>query len=222
MDNKLNIGIIDDSDSKITQIMIRLTAGVEGASTDKKEKYASFVFEPIRIELQKDIRELCKQVRMSKLDCVLIDYKLSSFEVVDYTGIDIAKNLEKIFYEFPVFILTSYEDDLFDREIYNAYQIFDFGRYIGEQSERIELNYKMIEQILKYRKQYEQWGSELNDLLPKAGCSAKIDSRILQLDTFLEKAIDGKNAIPEKLKKDLSSNKIVELIDKIDSILKKE
>lgn len=222
MDNTINIGIIDDDKSKVTQIMIRLQEGLDGASPEKKEKYSSFIFNPIELELQENIPLLLTQVREKKLDCVLIDYKLSSFEIVDYTGIDIAKALEIAFYEFPIFILTSYEDDLFNNEIYNAYQVFDFDRYLSESSERIELNYKMIEQILKYRKQRENWSAELKHLLPLSGRSEEIDSRILQLDTCLEKAIDGEHAIPEKIKKDLSSNKIVELIDKIDDILKKE
>lgn len=222
LDNTLNIGIIDDDKSKVTQIMIRLQEGLDGASPEKKEKYASFVFNPIELELLENIPLLLTQVREKKLDCVLIDYKLSSFEIVDYTGVDIAKALEMAFYEFPIFILTSYEDDLFNNEIYNAYQVFDFDRYLSESSERIELNYKMIEQVLKYRKQREKWQAELKNLLPHSGKSEEIDSRILQLDTCLEKSIDGEHAISEKTKKDLSSNKIVELIDKIDDILKKE
>jgi len=55
-----------------------------------------------------------------KLDCVLVDYKLSSYEIVDFTGIEIAKYLEDTIYDFTIFILTSYEDDLFTNEIYNA------------------------------------------------------------------------------------------------------
>jgi len=58
--------------------------------------------------------------------------------------------------------------------------------------------------------------------LPLAGTSEVIDSRIIELDTNLEKSINGAYSIPEKIKKDLEANKINELITKIDELINKE
>src|SRR5690606_24472341 len=127
-----------------------------------------------------------------------------------------------VLYDFPIFILTSYEDDLFANEIYNAYQVFNFERYLSEPLERVELNFKIIEQIQKSVKQKEQWEQEIYKLLPLAGTSEEIDSRLIELDTKLEKSINGKYSLPKKIKKDLGTNKLNELLEKIDRILDKE
>ena len=222
MKKKFKIGILDDDSSKVTQIMSKLIFGMAEASPEKKIKYDDFEFEPYEIKVQQDIQCMIDEVFKQELDCVLVDYKLSSYEIVDFTGIEFAKHLEDTLYDFPIFILTSYEDDLFTNEIYNAYQVFDFDRYLSESSERIELNFKIIEQILKSSKLKKQCEQELCKLLPLAGNSEEIDSRIMELDTKLEKSINRKYSIPEKVKKDLETSKLNELIEKIDKILDKE
>ncbi|MBJ9989421.1 hypothetical protein [Paenibacillus sp. S28] len=222
MTRKFKIGIVDDDTGKVTQIMTRLMQGIEGASPEKKQKYSQYRFEPIEIELSEDLTVMVQEIIKNKLDCLLVDYKLSSYQNVDYSGVELAKALEEALFEFPIFVLTSYDDDLFTNEIYNAYQVFDFDRYQNEDPERVELHFKIIEQILKTVKQKEQWEEELKRLLPQAGESDYIDSKILELDSKLERSIDGVNALPEGIRKDLSSNKISDLLAKIDEILEKE
>ena len=221
MKEVFKIGIVDDDSSKITQIMIRLKQGFIEATSEKREKYSNYELQPIEIDIKENLEDMIKQVIDLGINCVLVDYKLSSYKNVHYTGIEFAKTLGQVLYEFPIFILTSYEDDLFSNEIFNAYQVFDLARYLREPSERVELNYKIIEQILKINKQKKQWERELKSLLPLAGKSEEIDSRLLELDSKLEKSINGDYALPDKVKKDLNSNKLTELLDKIDEILEK-
>lgn len=216
------IGIVDDDSGKVTQIMTRLIQGIEGAAPEKRQKYSQYKFEPIEIEIIEDLNAMVDKIINARLDCLLVDYKLSSYKSVDYSGVELAKALDGAIYDFPIFVLTSYDDDLFTNEIYNAYQVFDFDRYLNEDPERVELHFKIIEQILKTAKQKEKWEEELKRLLPKAGTSEDIDSKILELDSKLEKSIDGGSALPEGVRKDLSSNKISELLNRIDEILERE
>lgn len=83
-------------------------------------------------------------------------------------------------------------------------------------------SHKLIQQVVKYHKQLELWKKEIESLLPQKGQSAAIDKRILELDSKLEKSIDGHAAIPDEVKNDLKSNKLDELIDKIDLLLKED
>ena len=76
--------------------------------------------------------------------------------------------------------------------------------------------------FVKYHKQLELWKKEIESLLPQKGQSAAIDKRILELDSKLEKSIDGHAAISDEVKNDLKSNKLDELIDKIDLLLKED
>lgn len=218
----IKVGILDDNSSKVTEIMTLLKYGMKKASIEKRNKYAKYILKPYEIIVQANIEDIIEEVIKKEIDCILVDYKLSSYATVNFTGVEFAKKLEEVLYNFPIFILTAYEDDLFDKEIYNAYQIFNYDRYLKEEAENIELNFKIIEQVLKRNREIKQWEKEIEILLPKAGLTAKIDAQLLELDSKIEKSINAKSAIPLKIKEDLSSNKIGKLLEKIDEILDKE
>ena len=219
---KIKIGIVDDDSSKVTQIMTYLLCGIQGASQQKVEKYSDIEFEVVEIDLTTEMEDIATVVLEQRVDALLIDYNLSSRATVSYTGVQLAKYIDQRFYGFPLFILTSYEDELYEQEIFDTYQIFDFERYLSEPKERIELHYKLIEQVSKYRKQIEQWKREIKKLLPQKGKSAEIDNKILDIDGKLERTIDGYSSIPNNIKKIFEANKIDELISKIDMLLKEE
>ena len=218
----IKVGIIDDDGSKVTQIMTYLLYGMKDAPKQKADKYANVKFEVFEIPLSADMDDITEYIITEKIDALLIDYNLTSYETVSYTGVQLARYIQEKFMEFPLFILTSYEDELYEQEVFDVYQIFDFERYLSEPHERIELHYKLLQQVVKYHKQLELWKKEIEKLLPKKGQSAAIDNRILELDTKLEKSIDGHAAIPEEIKNDLRSNKLDELIGKIDLLLKED
>ena len=81
---------------------------------------------------------------------------------------------------------------------------------------------KLIEQIKKHRVEMENWKEELESLLPRAGESATVDERILELDSKIERSIDGRSAISVPIKKGFAAEKINELISKIDQIIESE
>lgn len=218
----IKVGIIDDDGSKVTQIMTYLLYGMKDAPKQKADKYSNMKFEVFEIPLSVDMNDITEYITNEKIDALLIDYNLTSYETVPYTGVQLARYIQEKFMGFPLFILTSYEDELYEQEVFDVYQIFDFERYLSEPQERIELHYKLIQQVAKYRKQLELWKKEIENLIPKKGQSAVIDNRILELDTKLEKSIDGHAAIPDEIKKNLRSNKLDELIGKIDLLLKED
>lgn len=220
--NIIKIGIVDDDTSKVTQIMTYLLYGMKEAPKQKADKYSNVKFEVVEMQLSNDMNDLIECIMDKKIDALLIDYNLASYETISYTGVRLAKFIQEKFMGFPLFILTSYEDELYEQEIFDAYQIFDFERYLSEPKERVELHHKIIEQVTKYRKQLDVWKQEIKELLPQKGKSAEIDSRILELDTMLEKSIDGHSAIPQNIKNSLKPDKLKELIDKIDLLLKEE
>lgn len=223
MKEQFCIGIIDDDPSKITQMItnIRLCCNDEDGRPIK-EKYANYELVPKELMLAEKTSDMVEHIIESDVDAVIIDYKLSSQQALSYSGVLLAKELQARLWKFPVFVLTTYQDDLFDHELFDSYLVFDFARYIGDDKERIELNSKLIEQIKKYRTEMENCKSELESLLPRAGESASVDTRILELDSHLEKSIYGSAAISLPIKKDFTAEKINELISKIDSLIKGE
>ena len=218
----IRVGIIDDDNSKVTQIMTYLLYGMKDAVKAKADRYANIKFDVFEIALTSNMEEIASVITEQGIDAVLIDYNLSSYATIPYTGVQLAKYIQEKFLDFPLFILTSYEDELYEQEIFDAYQIFDFERYLSEPLERVELHYKLIEQVAKYHKQIELWKDEIKELLPQKGKSVEVDTRILELDDKLERSIDGHSAIPSTVKHALQSNKLDELIEKIDLLLKED
>ena len=201
------IGIIDDDSSKTTQMiqMIRLCCADESGRS-LMEKYENYELIPVELTLETEIDNMIEHIIEKRL-------------AISYTGVSLAKGIHVRLMGFPIFVLTTYRDDLFDHELFDAYLVFDFARYIGEDKERVEINSKLIEQIKKYRTEIENWKNELESLLPHAGESATIDERILELDSWLERSIDGRTAISLPVKRDFTAEKINELISKIDSLI---
>ena len=84
MKHILRIGILDDDSSKVTQIMTKLMYGMNDASPEKKSKYSNYEFEPYEIKVQSDFQAMIREVLNQKLDCLLVDYKLSSYHLSLY------------------------------------------------------------------------------------------------------------------------------------------
>jgi len=214
------VGILDDDATKITQLIPSIRSCCKDDEGQiRNMKYAPYSLSPIEIPLLSAEEDMINAIIESRIDAIIVDYKLSSQQAIAYTGVSIAQKLSERLCGFPIFILTSYQDDLFVRESFDAYQVFEFARYIGEPLERIELNIKIIEQIEKYNREKLSWEEELKTLLPHTGESASIDERILMLDSKLEKAIEGKSFLTEKLKRELTFDKVQSLIEKIDKII---
>lgn len=219
----INVGIIDDDETKRTQIMSKLDDFVDGASAEIKERYERYSLNPIELEIKTDIEDLLEEILDNDIDALIIDYKLSSYEVaVDYTGVEFAEETEKKYLDFPVFILTSYEGELYQKEIFDAHKVYDFERYMNDAQERIEINSKIVEQCIKRKRQIEEWKTQLEELLPRQGESREIDEKIMDLDTKLEKSFDGEHAIPKELKEKLSGDNFTLLLSKLDDLLRRE
>ena len=217
---EFKIGIIDDSLEKIATIKPLLLA--KPVSAKKQGKYSNRKFNVFELDPQKSMNEVIGDIYYEKLDCMLIDYKLDSFSISEYNGVDLATKIEETLYNFPMFILTSHEDELFNKEVCNVYQVLDFELYTNEEFERDEVHGKIIEQIQMFKKQKKEWEKELKDLMPQAGISEKIDSKIIELDSKIEKSIDGRSALSDELKRELKSDKLMSLMEKIEQILNEE
>ena len=111
---------------------------------------------------------------------------------------------------------------MYKKEIFDAYKVFDFERYMHDDKERIEINKKLIEQCIKRRRDIENKREELNRLLKMEGTNQEIDDRILELDEFLERSLDGDNAISKSEKKRLLDSRYEELLKLLRKVVEEE
>lgn len=132
----INVGIIDDDETKRSQIMSKLDDFVDGASSEIKERYEDFAINPIELELKTNISDLLEEIFEKNIHALVIDYMLSSYEVaVDYTGVKFAEETDKKYLGFPVFILTSYEEELYQKGI-----LISMGRVVsGRQASMVSV-----------------------------------------------------------------------------------
>lgn len=217
------VGILDDDDSKRSLLRVKLKLGVKG-NTEKTEKYSDVVLQPIEILLSKhdSIDKIMDFINLNEIDAVFLDYKLASFSPVNFSGVDVAEKLLNEKEDFPIFMITSYEDDLFVNEIFDPYKVINYGRYVNEVDERTEVNFKIIELINSTNKKIKKYEEELLVLIKDKGKNANIDARILELDSKIEKLTDRGSSLSIETKKQLSGDHLIELLKKIDRIIENE
>ncbi|MDZ7543506.1 hypothetical protein GNF83_20490, partial [Clostridium perfringens] len=76
MEEILKIGVVDDDEIKVTQIITRLIQGIDDATPEKRARYSQYQFVPIEVNLKDNLEEMIKHILELELDCLLIDYKL--------------------------------------------------------------------------------------------------------------------------------------------------
>lgn len=227
MKEKIKVGIIDDDESKIVNIRTNLLKDVSSIlgdnsliSHDKKNQYDKYEIVPIKLKLVANMDEILHEIVEENVNILIIDYKLNSLSNISFSGVDLAKKVNDTMIDFPVFLLTSFEEDLYNKEIFNSYQVFDYSRYMSESNETLELNYKIIKQVLIYRKQIESWENRLLELIKRAGTSSDVDDEIMELDRKLSSSVFGNRILSNRTKKIVCSDKMSELLDKLEEIIK--
>lgn len=216
-----NIAILDDSKSKIDTIKVLFMQQSDKATDLYDDRYSNYNLQLLPISVEKSCDEIIEEITNIKFDAIIIDYQLDSFAKTSNNGIAIATQIKEKFSEYPLFILTAYEESLFKNEVFDAYQVYNYENYTNNLTATKEFHSHIIEQILKSRKQLEIWECELLSLLkiPEGKRTSDIVSRMIDLDSKIEKSIDGTSCLSTKAKIDLSTNKLDELLKHADKLL---
>ncbi|MFN8251187.1 MAG: hypothetical protein U0V75_04835 [Ferruginibacter sp.] len=156
----------------------------------------------------------------SHVDAVIADFDLSEQnETIHYTGADIVSLILEAREMFPVFILTSYEDDAVSQGedvniVYEKSEMANGEKFL----ERVKT------QIEKYYNKLDEAEKRLLNLIEK-GKTAKLDAQeekeIAELDSLIEKSLDKKIIIPDKIKNASEEDKLGDLLKKVDELAKK-
>lgn len=215
-----HIGILDDN--KAIQIKLTLIAHSLSINSIK------YNFTAVEIPLDENIEKIIDNIEEAKVDYVWIDYDYSSIQEIAFNGIDIANALLARHEDFPLSIITSYEDKLYENDLpfkpenVISYEDFMNSNAIIDESTSDNIYLKrIIRQILNYEKEEIYYKKKLNKLLNDKNLNnnVEIDSAILKLDNKLENRLNAKLALPEKLKQDFTNNKLDTLIEQLDKIL---
>jgi hypothetical protein len=203
---KYTVAYIDEVDSDIRSFK----RSVLLRSTEK--------FDVISYKPRPSINETISEIFENHIDAIVADFRLSEEDpLVHYNGSDVIREILNIRIDFPVFILTSFEDDAIDKgfDVNIVYEKKD----IQESSKFFE---KVIIQIKKHKAKIELAEVRLIELLKKQNegeITYLEEEELITLDSFIEKTLDRKSSIPNNFKCNSNSERLNKLIDKTDELI---
>jgi len=226
---KYKIAYIDESDADIRRF----------------QRFSFNYFDVIPFIPKDSIEETCNDILASHVDAVISDFEFSEqLSTVHYDGTDLISFFLKKREHFPVFILTSYEDDAISKgdDVNIIYEKKEMIKKTSSQeppkvetSERSESGNKEKEsrenflervkaQIEKYKHKLETDENRLLDLIAESKKRKLNDAEIeelSELDSKIEKALDKESRIPNILRNDKEASDLSELLKKVDELAKK-
>lgn len=145
---------------------------------------------------------------------------------VPYDGVELMEDFLSIRHRFPCFVLTAKDKDaISDSEDVNLiYTKSLITSEIEDTKAKVKFTDRLVKQIEHYKNRIENSKKELAELIEirkKEEADISIENRIIELDDFLEKTIDGKSVIPAEFKTLTNSNKLDSILNKVDQLLKK-
>jgi hypothetical protein len=188
-------------------------------------------FEVIGLLPQERLTDLVDTIFKKGAKAVVTDFNLKEYKEdikynVPYDGVELVEMIREIRHGFPCFVLTSYDSAAIQesKDVNLIYPKNALNDKIGNTT----LQEKVRIQIKHYVADLDKNSKEFDLLLEKrrAGKFTETDeARLIELDTFLEKSLNGKKALPSIAKQGSGVKKLNELLeqtDKLISELKKE
>jgi HPt (histidine-containing phosphotransfer) domain-containing protein len=190
------------------------------SDTRRFQRFSHNFFEVIPFTPKDSIEETCNEILENHVDAIVSDFDFAEqLSTVHYDGTDLVSLFLKKREGFPVFILTSYEDDAISKgeDVNIIYEKKEMDE--GEQFlERIKA------QIEKYKHKLESNENRLLELIAESK-KRKLDAfekqEIAELDSKIEKALDKESQIPNVLRDDKEATELSELLKKVDELAKK-
>jgi CheY-like chemotaxis protein len=195
------------------------------------EKFQSKVkLEPITMLPLADLDEMIEMIIKTAPDAIISDYRLNELKTdivynVPYNGVDVVEEFQYIRNLFPCFVLTALDDEAVNNS--NDVNIVYVKNILYNKEEgnaKAKFLDRVISQIEHYKNRIETYRKELAELIEvrkKGEADISIENRIIELDDFLEKSIDGKSVIPTEYKTLTNSTKLDNILNKVDQLLKK-
>lgn len=190
-----------------------------------KAKLESIVMFPLS-----NLDEMIESIIKVAPDAIIADYRLNELKTdikynVPYNGVDLVEEFQSIRNYFPCFVLTALDDEAVNSS--NDVNIVYVKNILYNKEEgnaKAKFLDRVISQIEHYNNKIENYKKELASLIEirkKGEADITVENRIIELDDFLERSIDGKSVIPPEFKTLTNSNKLDNILNKVDLLLKK-
>lgn len=169
-----------------------------------------------------NLDELLEYIEVEDFDAIITDHQLNEKKSsIEYDGIELVRAIHAKKENFPCFILTGWDKEAVENgDDANIVYLKNFEDPKGD-SHATFLD-KIKNQILKYRKKIKDSEHELLELVKKSKeepLNAPEEAKLLELDTFIEKATNKQSSIPEHLKGTKNLDELHKMIDSTDKLL---
>lgn len=201
---KFRVAYVDESDSDLR----------------KFQRFSRNYFDVIPIKPYQNIEKTAAEILDNHVDAVIADFDLSEQDpLIHYNGANLVSLILQERDMFPVFILTSYEDDAVSKGedvniVYEKSEMADGEKFLERVKSQIEKYYHKLEEAEKH----------LIELIQKSKIG-KLDAleedEVKKLDSLIEKALDKKTPIPDNIRQGKEVKDLSELLRKVDELAKK-
>jgi len=190
------------------------------SDTRKFQRFSFNYFDVIPFIPKVSIEETCSDILDSHADAIISDFDFAEqLSTIHYDGTDLVSLFLKKRENFPVFILTSYEDDAISKGedvniIYEKKEMDEGETFLQRVKAQIE----------KYKFKLEIEENRLLELIAesmKRRLDASENEELAELDSKIEKALDKESRIPNILREDKEASDLLELLKKVDELATK-
>lgn len=194
------------------------------------QRFAIDFFDVIPIEPVKEIDELVSSILENHVDAIVVDYNLIEYDkthTINYQGNDVVNKILERLEDFPVFVLTSYDEDAIDNnedaKIVFEKKLMYASKELPELYEAgIKFKKLINKQIEKYRNKIEEAEKKILALIEegkKRNLSASEEDELKELDKLIEKSLNKKSIIPNIVRENQEAKDISLLLKKVDELL---
>jgi len=176
------------------------------------------VFDIVDIKLHTKLNDTISEIIDSKIHAVIIDFNLTKAQNIHYSGADIVDALEQRMPNFPIFVLTAYEDNA-ENKVYDVNKVYIKEKYLKNPD---FLNNKINHQIYNFINEIRRKQETLDHLLKKQKenkLSLKEEEELIELDEYIESSFVGVSKIPRDLKKIRNAELLNKLIVDAEAVL---
>lgn len=194
------------------------------AEINRFQRYAHKEFDVVgKIPLE-NIDEMVAYILSKNIDAVIADYQLSEYKsAITYTGVELVEKIMQKRANFPCFVMTSYEDSAVSMSL-DVNIVYIKGLMSQDDHVKVTFLKRVEHQIIHYKSRISNSQKEFNSLIRESknhALTAKEETRLLELDHFLEEALNQETKIPSQLKEKSTLKDLHKLIENTDVLLKK-
>lgn len=181
---------------------------------DDEKEFTTEALEP-----DAELEKFLEKILNSNYDAIITDHKLSEANpYIQYDGLELVEAILKRRIDFPCFVLTSFDDDAV-RDGDDVNIVYIKGLMTSEEGHLAKFIYKIKNQIKHHQKKIEKAKIELEELIKKEYLGAVDESRLLELDTYIEKTTNRNSSIPPQLKSLSNLSELHKMINNTDQLL---